>query len=91
MHQRLRQLASKLSQTGVKHSLILIWEEELRLRPVLSQKVAMRLPEHPSYLPLWVASALFLTGVCAFAAYGWVAHGSAIYLSLSQSLAAWCM
>ncbi|MBP2549051.1 hypothetical protein J2858_001967 [Neorhizobium galegae] len=34
---------------------------------------------------------MFLAGACGFAAYGWIQHGAAIYLALSQNFAAWCL
>jgi hypothetical protein len=38
-----------------------------------------------------VLTAFFAAGVAAFAAYGWIVNGSAIFLAMSESLAAWCM
>jgi hypothetical protein len=51
----------------------------------------MKLPDLHSAGSIVVLAAFFATGVLALAAYGWIVNGSAIFLAMADSLAAWCM
>jgi hypothetical protein len=51
----------------------------------------MSLPVEPRLLPIWCAVILLIAALFGVASYGWMLHGTDIFLAMSESLAAWCM